>query len=427
MAHVSLDAPSNRPTGAWYRDVTPTQWKVFLGCYLGWVLDGFDFTILTFLLVDIQRSFTVDKALVGALGTITLIFRVGGGIGAGTLADRFGRKAPLIFSILWYSVFSFLGGFSTSFGMLFAIRALFGIGMGGVWAAGMPLTLEHWPVHLRGTASGLMQGGYSMGFLLSALVYEFVYPAVNHGSDMGWRVMMWIGILPSILVFFIMTGVKESPVWLDRQRHLQEHRQRDSLSLVRLFKPDLVWTTVHTSILMGAFLFMYYSIQYWYATLLTQTHHATLPFVAALNIGGITGALAFGRLSEGRLGRRGSATIATVVGILSIPLYVSTQNSALLLLGALTMGFFGAGNFGVVPGYLTERFPTVARAVGAGFAYHVGAGLASFTPTLIGVLQDRGLPLRTAMAACIAGSATLVIILLWLGPETRGRHFTAES
>jgi len=86
MAHVSLDASAPRPTGAWYREVTSTQWKAFVGCYLGWVLDGFDFTILTFLLVDIQRSFTVDKALVGSLGTITLIFRVAGGIDARALA-----------------------------------------------------------------------------------------------------------------------------------------------------------------------------------------------------------------------------------------------------------------------------------------------------------------------------------------------------
>jgi SHS family lactate transporter-like MFS transporter len=426
MAHVALDT-SPRPQGAWYRDVTPTQWKAFTGAYMGWVLDGFDFTIVTFLLVDIQRSFTVDKALAGALGTITLIFRVAGGIGAGTAADRWGRKGPLMFSILWYSLFSFLGGFSTSYGMLFAIRALFGIGMGGVWAAGMPLTLEHWPAHLRGTASGMMQSGYSMGFLLSSLIFEFVYPHVNSGTDLGWRVMLWIGILPAFLVFFIMKGVTESPVWLERQRHLKEHSQRDSLSLVRLFKADLVWTTVHTSILMGAFLFMYHSITYWYPTLLTQMHRQTLPFLAALNVGAIIGAIAFGRLSEGALGRRGSATIATVVGIAAIPLYVFTQSGALLMIGAFAMGFFGAGNFGIVPGYLTERFPTVARAVGAGFAYHVGAGLGSFTPTLVGMLQDRGLPLPTAMAACIAGSGALVILMVWLGPETRGRRFHAHD
>src|SRR4030095_8107346 len=130
MAHVSLETASPRPQGAWYRDVTPTQWKAFIGAYLGWVLDGFDFTILTFLLVDVQRSFTVDKALAGALGTVTLIFRVAGGIGAGTAADRWGRKGPLMFSILWYSLFSFLGGFSTSYGVLFVIRGLFCCGLG---------------------------------------------------------------------------------------------------------------------------------------------------------------------------------------------------------------------------------------------------------------------------------------------------------
>ncbi len=428
MAHVSLEAAAGRPQGAWYREVTPTQWKAFIGAYLGWVLDGFDFTILTFLLVDIQRSFTVDKALAGALGTVTLIFRVAGGIGAGTAADRWGRKGPLMFSILWYSLFSFLGGFSTSYGMLFAIRGLFGIGMGGVWAAGMPLTLEHWPAHLRGTASGMMQSGYSMGFLLSSLVFEFGYPLVNQTTDMGWRVMLWIGILPAFLVLFIMKGVKESPVWLERQQHLKNRQQRDSLSLLRLFKPDLIMTTLHTSLLMGAFLFMYHSITYWYPTLLTQMHRPTLPFLAALNVGAIVGALVFGRT----VGRRGSAAagrrrLRRWSASSRFRSTCSRRTPRCCCLGALAMGLFGAGNFGVVPGYLTERFPTVARAVGAGFAYHVGAGLGSFTPTLVGMLQDRGLPLPTAMAACIAGSGAMVILMLWLGPETRGRQFHATD
>src|SRR6185437_10516584 len=188
MAHISLGS-STRPQGAWYREVTATQWKAFAGAYMGWVLDGFDFTIITFLLVDIRRSFTVDAALAGLLGTITLIFRVAGGIGAGTAADRWGRKGPLMFSILWYSVFSFLGGFSTSYRMLFAIRALFGIGMGGVWAAGMPLTLEHWPAHLRGTASGLLQGGFAWGFILAAFAFRYIYPMFGDaGMLAGWRV-----------------------------------------------------------------------------------------------------------------------------------------------------------------------------------------------------------------------------------------------
>jgi SHS family lactate transporter-like MFS transporter len=182
---------------------------------------------------------------------------------------------------------------------------------------------------------------------------------------------------------------------------------------------------VQTSVLMGAFIFSYHSITYWYPTLLGQLHRQTLPYMVALNVGAIAGAVVFGRLSEGPLGRRGSATIATLVGVLSLPLYVFAGSAALLIVGALAMGFFGAGNFGVVPGYLTERFPTIARAVGAGFAYHVGAGVGSSTPWIVGLMQDNGYGLATAMAACIAGSGTLVIIMLWLGPETRGTVFRA--
>jgi MFS transporter, SHS family, lactate transporter len=425
MSHTGVELRPTPPARPWYREVTRAQWMAFVGSYFGWVLDGFDYTILTFLLVDVQRSFGVNATLAGLLGQITLMFRLVGGIGAGTAADRWGRKGPLMFSILWYSAFAFLSGFSTSYAVLFTCRALFGIGMGGVWAAGMPLTLEHWPAHLRGRASGMMQSGYSLGFLLSALVFQFGYPLVSHLPDLGWRAMLWIGVLPALLVLFIMKNVKESPVWLERQRHLRDRHERDPVSLGRLFSPPVLATTLHTSIVMGAFLFMYHSISYWYPTMLGSLGRPALPFLLAFNTGAIAGAVAIGRLSETALGRRGAAILATLVGVMAIPMYVFTSNSLLLGAGALTMGLFGAGNFGVVPAYLPERFPTVARAAGAGFAYHVGAGLGSFTPTLVGNLQDRGLALPTAMAACIAASGLMLMVLIALGPETRGKKFHA--
>jgi len=424
-----MTAPAARPAVRlpWYREVTPEQWKAFFATFLGWVLDGFDFTILTFLLVDIQRSFEVSKALLGALGTITLIFRVAGGIGAGTAADRWGRKGPLMFSILWYSLFAFLSGFSTTYRMLFALRALFGIGMGGVWAAGMPLTIEHWPPHLRGTASGLLQGGYSCGFMLSSLVYQLGYPVLRQQTDSAWRVMLWIGVLPALLVFWIMSGVRESPVWLARQQHLRDRQEKDPMSLGRLFTPALLPITIQTSVLMGAFIFSYHSITFWYPTFLGAAKLAPLPFLIALNLGGMLGSIICGWLSETALGRRGAATLTMVVGIAVTPVYLFSASELMLWTGALAIGLFAAGAWGIVPGYLSERFPTEARAVGAGFAYHVGAGLGSFTPFLIGALQDRGMALPRAMSACIVVSGLLVILLVWLGPETRGREFHAHG
>ena len=411
----------------WYRQVTRTQWNAFLASFLSWTLDGFDFTIVSFLLADLQTSFSVSKAAVGAIGTVTLFARVIGGIGAGTAADRWGRKGPLMFSVLWYSGFAFLSGLSTTFGMLLALRALFGIGMGGVWAAGMPLTLEHWPARLRGIASGMLQGGYSTGFIISALVFQYAYPLVNIRPDFGWRVMFCLGVLPALLVFFIMSGVKESPVWLERQRLLHETKTRDAVSLTLLFRPDIIATTLGTALMMTMFIFSYYSITFWYATFIISKHLQPVSFSLLLNIGGVTGAIAAGRLAETWLGRRGAATLMMVIGIASVPLYVLTDNVWLMWTGAFLVGFFAAGAWGMVPTYLNERFPTAVRAVGAGFAYHVGAAVGSFTPAIIGAMQDRGMTLASSMAWCIALAGVLVIATVWMGPETLGRQFHATD
>jgi SHS family lactate transporter-like MFS transporter len=307
--------------------------------------------------------------------------------------------------------------------MLFAFRGLFGIGMGGMWAAGVPLALEHWPKHLRGVASGLLQGGFSFGFMLSSLVYQFGWPLVSGNPEWGWRIMLWSGVLPAFVILAVMTTVKESPVWLEQQRLRRESGMAPrGFSVSRLFDRDLRWVTVHTSLLIATFMFSYHSITFWYPTLLRSLELAPLRYLIALNAGGLIGSVILGQLSETRLGRRGASTLGMVVGVLSAPLYLWATDPDVLLLGALLIGLGCSGAWGIVPGYLSERFPTDARAVGTGFAYHIGAGLAAFTPYLIGALQDRGTPLASAMLTCIAVAGTLVLVMLWLGPETRGRR-----
>ncbi len=410
--------------GPWFRDVTAEQWRAFWAAYLGWMLDGFDFNILAFVLVDVQHSFTVNNTLAGALLSIGALFRMVGGAVAGSAADKWGRKGPLIYSILCYSVLTFVSGFSTTYGMLFACRALFGIGMGGVWAAGMPLALEHWPADLRGTVSGLFQSGYAMGYMLMAIVYQVLHPVFATRGDLAWRGFFWVGILPALLVIWIGSRVKESPVWLERQRHLAAAGAAEpAQSFTNLFKGSLLPTTLQSILLMAGLLFLYNSIVYLYPTFLQKMGRDPLSFVVAFNVGGIGGAVVFGRLSETRFGRRGSTALSTFIGVLATPLYLFGGTTALLIAGAFAMGFFGTGNFGVVPTYLGERFPTAVRAVGSGFTYQAGAGIAAAAPTIIGILQDRGMALPSAMAVCIVVSGALVVLVVWLGPETRGKSF----
>ncbi|MBI4472579.1 MAG: MFS transporter [Acidobacteria bacterium] len=418
MASIDTSLP-------WYRQVNREQWRAFIATFGGWILDGFDFTILTFIIIDIQREFSVTSAAAGLLGTVTMLTRLVGGVAAGTAADKWGRKGPLMLSILWFSVFAFLCGFSTSYAMLFTFRALFGIGMGGEWAAGMPLALEHWPAHLRGIASGILQGGFSWGFMLSSFVFQFVYPTFDSASGAAWRAMFWIGVLPALLVLWIRTGVTESPVWLERQKHLKETQKKDDVSLIRILKPDLIGVTIQTSVLMGAFIFSYHSTSFWYPTYLREGGFQPFWYLIALNAGGIIGSILWGRVSETNLGRRGSATVGAIMGIAMIPLFLMTRAPSVMFFGALLIGIGGPGMWGIIPTYLSERFPTAARGVGPGFAYHAGAAIGAITPTLIGGLRDRGFGLSTAMAVFIAISNVLAVIMLWLGPETRGHKFEA--
>ena len=417
----------------WTRQVNREQWRAFWATFLGWALDGFDFTILTFVIIDIQNSFTVDRALAGALGTVTLFTRLIGGVVAGTAADKWGRKLPLALSILWFSIFAFLSGFSTSYAMLFAFRALFGIGMGGEWAAGMPLVLEHWPAHLRGIASGLLQGGFAWGYIMAATVFQFLYPLFGSAPDLGWRAMFWVGLVPALLTLWIRARVAESPLWLEQQRVARETSPsgdvstQPRLSVIRIFQRDLIGTTIQTTLVMAGFMFSYYSITYWYATFLRESGQPTFAPVVLLNLGGIVGTGMWGRLSETRLGRRGAVAAAATLGVTMIPLYLYSDNTVGAWMGALLMGICGHGAWGVVPSYLTERFPTAVRSGGSGLAYHAGAALGSVTPTLIGRLQDRGMVLADSMAICIGISGLVIAGLVWLGPETRGRQLTDEG
>lgn len=235
----------------------------------------------------------------------------------------------------------------------------------------------------------------------------------------------WVGSLPALLVFFILTHVQESPVWLARRGQLKRRNQKDGLSLIKIFRKDLIGTTLQTSILIGACMFSYYSIAFWYPTFLRQSKLSPLQYLVVLNIGGIAGSALWGRVSETKLGRRGAVTLAALIGLLMIPLFVGAHTRQSLLFGAALMGANGVGLWGMIPSYLTERFPSAARAVGPGFAYHFGAALGSLSPILVGALQDQSMRLPSAMAWCMAISLLLVAMIIWLGPETRGRSFTA--
>ena len=148
---------------AWWKEPSKDQWYAYGAAWAGWTLDAFDFTAFLLIMAPIAKEFGVPVPEVAAVLTITLWMRLLGATASGWLADRVGRRTPLMISIAWYSVCNFLAGVAPSFFLLFLFRALLGIGMGAEWPAGAALAMETWPVRSRGFMGAVMQGSWGSG------------------------------------------------------------------------------------------------------------------------------------------------------------------------------------------------------------------------------------------------------------------------
>src|ERR1700749_928364 len=228
---MTAEVPGQVP---WWKEPTRDQWMAWIAAWLGWTLDAFDFTIFLLIMVPIAESFHVPLIEVTAVFTITLWLRLVGAVGSGWLADRIGRKAALMISILWYSVCNLLAGIAPTFSLLFLFRALLGIGMGAEWPAGAALAMESWPTRSRGLMSGVLQGSWSIGFLLSSLAYGLLYDSI------GWRGLLIIGVLPALAVIWIRFYVKEPKVWAENQAIQKKHNVALKVALAAIFRPNML-------------------------------------------------------------------------------------------------------------------------------------------------------------------------------------------
>src|SRR5215211_8625961 len=218
----------------WWKEPTKDQWYAYIAAWAGWTLDAFDFTAFLLIMAPIAKEFGVPVSEVAAVLTITLWLRLVGATANGWLADRIGRKTPLMISIIWYSVCNFFAGLSPSFFILFLFRALLGIGMGAEWPAGAALAMETWPIRSRGFMSGVLQGSWSIGFLLSSVIYGLFYDVI------GWRGMLWIGILPALSVVYIRYFVKEPEVWVENRRLQREENREVRAPLLKIFQRGMI-------------------------------------------------------------------------------------------------------------------------------------------------------------------------------------------
>lgn len=404
------------------RSLTRDQRNTFLASFLGWTLDAFDFFLVTFVIVRLSTDFgkTVPQMLSAI--TITLLLRPVGALLFGLLADKYGRRMPLMIDIAFYSLVELLTAFSPNFSVFYLLRALYGIGMGGEWGVGAALAMETLPPRSRGLFSGILQEGYAFGFLLAGAVFVLVYPAF------GWRGMFMVGVLPALLILFIRSKVPESAVW--------QARAARGLTTNRHFFAALIehWPLFMYAIgLMAAFNFMSHGTQDLYPTFLQKQHRFSTNYVFITNsiasIGAICGGILFGSLSQ-RFGRRRCIVVAALFGIAVIPLWIFSSTIATLALGGYLMQFMVQGAWGIIPAHLNEISPDGIRGMFPGVVYQCGnvlaAGAAQLEASVAAShfrLPGGGADYAHAMALVVGIVFLAVIVLTVAGHEARDLDF----
>jgi SHS family lactate transporter-like MFS transporter len=404
------------------------QRSAMLASFLGWTLDAFDFFLLTFVIKAIAKDFGTKPSDVLFAITLTLIARPFGAIVFGWLADRFGRRPILMIDVLLYSALELASAFAPSLMVLLVLRTLFGFVMGGEWGIGASLALESIPTRSRGIVSGLLQEGYAVGQLLGALVFAFAYP---HFAQLlpgvaPWRVLFVVGVLPALLVFYIRRNVKESPSFERRKAAPRAAGSGVFASLAHHWK-----LVLYAIVLMTAFNFFSHGTQDGYATFL-EVQHGFKPQTVGLltmvmNLGAITGGLAFGAWSE-RIGRRRAIVFAALLALPIIPLWAFAGQPLLLALGGFLMQIAVQGAWGVVPVHLNELSPENARGTFPGAAYQFGNLIASGNAVLQGrIAEARHNDYGFALALVAGVTAVVLALLTWFGPEAKGRSFEGSA
>jgi len=379
--------------------------------FLGWTLDAFDFFLVVMTLTAIAKDFGKSDAAIALSIALTLAFRPVGAFIFGLLADRYGRKLPLMGDLVFYSVIEVLSGLAPDYTTFLVLRALFGIGMGGEWGVGASLVMEKVPPRLRGVVSGLLQQGYAAGYLLAALCYFFVYPR------WGWRPLFFLGGLPALLALFVRARVQESEVWRETRHESWGGLGRAIVGNVKLF--------LYITVLMWMMNMVSHGTQDMYPTFLqrdwgfTPTQRAAL--TALSMVGALTGGVICGLYSD-RLGRRRTIVLALVGAFAVIPVWAFAPSLPLLVAGAFVMQFFVQGAWGVIPAHITELSPDSVRGFLPGFAYQCGV---FFAGSIAYVEARFAVHLHYAWAMALSAATVFVLgaVVAALGPERRGVAF----
>lgn len=397
--------------------LTKDQRYAFIAAYMGWAMDAFDYFLVVLVYSEIADDFHVSLTDMAFLTTVTLVMRPVGAFVFGLWADKRGRRVPLMVDVIFYSVVGFACAFAPNYTVLLVLRLLYGIGMGGEWGLGAALAMEKIPPARRGFWSGLLQSGYSLGYLLAALAFLVIEPVF------GWRGLFAFSLLPALAALWVRTRVEESEVWT-------ESVQLNRTPAYQVFRnPEVLRRFVYLVALMTAFNWLSHGTQDIYPTFIKKgldlSADTSIAIAVVYNIGAIVGGVVLGAYSE-RLGRRRTIIISSVAGLVVVPFFALSTTVGWLMLSSFLMQVCVQGAWSVIPAHLTEMSPDKIRGFYPGVTYQLGNLIAALNlPIQEAIAGKHGY--SAAMMWTIFPTLVVVILLSAVGKEAKGVRFGAPD
>ena len=436
------------------RTLTPNQWRIIAAAIFGDMLEFFDYFLIGFVLAFIVGPWQLSF---GQSAIILLSSGIGAILGAfiwGRLADRIGRRAVFISTVLNFSIATGILSLTPDHGWIFltVFRFLVGFGVGGLYCVDLPLVQEFVPASKRGFVGGLVTAFIPLGVMLGSVLGAFLAPLV------GWRGLFACGLVPALLCLLIRAWVPESPRWLVRMGRREEARR--SLAWALQVPPESLplptaeeaqvqqskWTDLfrYPRSLLVSWLSNLgmqttgYGIILWAPTLFVLQLGVTPAEASYLfifvSLAGFIGRLVFSVLSE-LIGRRmagalqgfGSAAAVLAAGFLHNE-FLGTVSLFWLLI--VVADFFFDGGSAIMGPYAAEVWPSHLRTSGMGSAYGFGGIGKIIGPIGLALIVGSSNVVKpevtiAAIVPCFiylaAWSFLAGIAYAFIGFETRGR------
>ncbi|OOF96417.1 hypothetical protein ASPCADRAFT_144850 [Aspergillus carbonarius ITEM 5010] len=408
------------------------DWLFFIVGFVAWTADAFDFHALSIQTVKLSKYYDRSKTDVTTAITLTLLLRSVGAAFFGLAGDKFGRKWPMVINMIVLGALQIATIYSQTFQQFLAVRSLFGLFMGGVYGNAIAMALEHCPVNARGLMSGILQQGYSLGYVLAACANLGV-----GGSTDSWKTVFWIAAGISIGVGIIRIFFPESKQFIEAKKAGKV--SADPGVFWRETKQMLAqeWKMcIYCVILMTWFNYYSHTSQDSYTTfMLTQkdlNNAAASRASILMKTGACVGGTIIGYLSQ-FFGRRRAIIVSAFISAILIPAWILPEGERSLSATGFFLQFFVQGAWGVIPIHLNELSPPAFRSSFPGITYQVGNMISSPSAQIVNAIAEKTFVKSPSgkqapaygpvMGVATAIIATGIIVTTAFGPEKRGRRF----